>query len=176
MTNGIDFCYFNLRSQNFVMSYWYVYIILLSRLLEDSPPTIPQQWQYHRHSEVDGRKSWSPTLRQETTDNWWPLREGELAFPKDEHPNWLSSTKWSALKSYVHRQQKGIPQIILMYLCTDTHLYLSPYIKYILIIIIRGEHSINLRVDGDMERVGGKELWRGWREEREGEMNVILLN
>lgn len=36
MTNDIYFCYFNLRSQDFAMSYWCEYIILLSRSLEDS--------------------------------------------------------------------------------------------------------------------------------------------
>lgn len=55
MTNDIYFCYFNLRSQNFATSYWCEYITLLSRLLEDSPSTIPQKWQYHRLSKAEGR-------------------------------------------------------------------------------------------------------------------------
>lgn len=30
------------------------------------------------------------------------LRKGEIAFLREEHDNWLSNIKWSALKAYTH--------------------------------------------------------------------------
>jgi hypothetical protein len=29
------------------------------------------------------------------------LRRGDIVFPREEHPNWLSNDGWSTLKTYI---------------------------------------------------------------------------
>lgn len=41
----------------------------------------------------------SPNPTQKTLGNKGMLRMGE-SLPREEHPNWLSNTKWSVLKTH----------------------------------------------------------------------------
>jgi hypothetical protein len=42
-------------------------------------------------------------LRQRTTGNWGMVRAGEIDFPREKVSNWLSSMRWSALKSHAFK-------------------------------------------------------------------------
>lgn len=62
----------------------------------------------------------NPTKR--TPDNWEELGAGEVAVLKEEHTNWPSSAKWSALKTYIQVALHGLNRLYLrIYIICNTH-------------------------------------------------------
>jgi hypothetical protein len=66
------------------------------------------------------------------------LREGEIVFCREEHTSWLSNSKWSSLKTYIHvtfiiqteqvtfmYSEKNI--YTYMYIYTHIHIYTQRY-------------------------------------------------
>jgi hypothetical protein len=45
------------------------------------------------------------------------LRAGEMVFPREELPNWVSNPKWSALRLYVTDNIIQAQQVVFMCLC-----------------------------------------------------------
>lgn len=91
------------------------------------------------------------------------LRKRELASPRDEPPNSLSTTLWSALKPYIYIQAtKQTPQVIFTYACTHSSNG-------------RGEEAINLRVGELQEGLGERCLRKSIGTKRKGEKDVIMF-
>jgi hypothetical protein len=67
---------------------------------------------------VDGIKPIRPHNTQRTKGSWRKLGAREVILPREGHTNWLSSAKWSALKTYIQLALYGINRIYLgIYLC-----------------------------------------------------------
>ena len=49
-------------------------------------------------------RTWVLTPAQITTDNQGRLRAGKTIFLREEHTNWLSNIKWSALKTCTYKE------------------------------------------------------------------------
>jgi hypothetical protein len=51
------------------------------------------------------------------------LRVGEIVFPREEHTNWLSNTKWSVLKPYIYMSNMQTEQVIYRNIYVYTYMH-----------------------------------------------------
>lgn len=74
---------------------------------------------------------------QATNDCW----EGEFVSPKGDPLDWLSSTTWSALKSYPYKQQKQIHQVLSALVGMDMSSSYFSVLPFVLFILFYEIHS-----------------------------------
>lgn len=51
----------------------------------------------NRYAKLDGKKA----QKFATIGIWSKLEVGKVVFPREEHTNWLSIAKWSALNAFI---------------------------------------------------------------------------
>lgn len=53
------------------------------------------------HAKVSGKNLREINIKQRTTGKKGMLLAGKIVFYREEHTNWLSNTKWLALRRYI---------------------------------------------------------------------------
>lgn len=106
-----------------------------------------------------------------TTDNYWLLGKRELTSPRDELPYRLSRAEWSTLKPFTQTIKITSAGCVYLIVYLHTCVYACMYVPVIMTV----REAINLGVDGDMWGTGKKGTWKGWKEKREGESDIILI-
>ena len=85
-------------------------------------------------------------------------------FSREEYINWLSNTKWSALKNVLTGNIIQTKQVVIMYLEKSVCISMCMY-TYVHVTTMVKDHEF----EKEQERTYGKV----WREEREGGNDVI---